>query len=213
MFSTHLGSRRLSVAHIFSDLCESSVTVRFVPLTDIGKVFASLHSQLPSRAPCARFCTAAVRQSIKLRRRPHEQGLDDVRRRIQATQKSSVTKAVSPCHPFNSVFDEAGLSVGEQHYQYYDQRVTNVVATVPTELGRLLPRRRSLRHVPGTPGADDNASAVAVTLELARHFQQEQLKAPLLFAAFTLAGQILAWARRTVEAPLLSYHLAEVCFT
>jgi hypothetical protein len=40
--------------------------------------------------------------------------------------------------------------------------------------------------VPGTPGADDNASAVAVLLELARRVQQRRLKAPVLFAAFTL---------------------------
>ncbi|MGC1347697.1 MAG: M28 family peptidase [Methyloceanibacter sp.] len=40
--------------------------------------------------------------------------------------------------------------------------------------------------VPSTPGADDNASAVAVLLELARRVQQRRLKAPVLFAAFTL---------------------------
>jgi Peptidase family M28 len=40
--------------------------------------------------------------------------------------------------------------------------------------------------VPGTPGADDNASAVAVMLELARRLSRERLKAPVLFAAFTL---------------------------
>ena len=40
--------------------------------------------------------------------------------------------------------------------------------------------------VPSTPGADDNASAVAVMLELARRLRQARLKAPVLFAAFTL---------------------------
>jgi Zn-dependent M28 family amino/carboxypeptidase len=40
--------------------------------------------------------------------------------------------------------------------------------------------------VPDTPGADDNASAVAVMLELARRLRQERLKAPVMFAAFTL---------------------------
>lgn len=39
---------------------------------------------------------------------------------------------------------------------------------------------------PTTPGADDNASAVAVLLELARRASQAQLKAPVLFVAFTL---------------------------
>ena len=40
--------------------------------------------------------------------------------------------------------------------------------------------------VPSTPGADDNASAVAVLLELAGSLRQVRLKAPVLFAAFTL---------------------------
>ena len=40
--------------------------------------------------------------------------------------------------------------------------------------------------VSGTPGADDNASAVAVMLELAGRLRQARLKAPVLFAAFTL---------------------------
>jgi len=31
----------------------------------------------------------------------------------------------------HSVFEDAGLSVREQDYQYYDQRMTNVLATVP----------------------------------------------------------------------------------
>jgi len=40
--------------------------------------------------------------------------------------------------------------------------------------------------VPGTRGADDNASAVAVMLELAQRLSYKRLKAPVLFAAFTL---------------------------
>src|SRR4029079_13798378 len=40
--------------------------------------------------------------------------------------------------------------------------------------------------VPNTPGTDDNASAVAVLLELARRLGHARLKAPVLFAAFTL---------------------------
>jgi Zn-dependent M28 family amino/carboxypeptidase len=40
--------------------------------------------------------------------------------------------------------------------------------------------------VPGTPGADDNASGVAVLLELAGRLLQARLKAPVLFTAFTL---------------------------
>jgi hypothetical protein len=87
-----------------------------------------------------------------------------------------------------SVFERAGLSLSEQHYQYFDQRVTNVLGKAPKTAGA------SAYYVVGahydtvtdTPGADDNASAVAVMLELARRVQQVGLTAPVTFAAFTL---------------------------
>jgi len=87
-----------------------------------------------------------------------------------------------------SVFEEAGLRVREQDYQYYDKRVTNVLATHPTATGSSAYYVVGAHYdtVPGTPGADDNASAVAVMLELARRLSHERLKAPVLFAAFTL---------------------------
>jgi len=40
--------------------------------------------------------------------------------------------------------------------------------------------------VPGTPGADDNASGVAVLLELARHFAAQPLPRPFWFVAFDM---------------------------
>ena len=97
----------------------------------------------------------------------------------------SLVRAANYIH---SVFEEAGLVVREQNYDYYDQRVTNLLATVPATAGA------SAYYVVGahcdtvasTPGADDNASAVAVLLELAGRLLQASLKAPVLFAAFTL---------------------------
>ena len=99
--------------------------------------------------------------------------------------RDTLVRAANYIH---SVFEETGLSVREQDYQYYDQRVTNVLATVPAT------SRASAYYVvgahydtvPSTPGADDNASAVAVMLELAGRLRQATLKAPVLFAAFTL---------------------------
>jgi Zn-dependent M28 family amino/carboxypeptidase len=44
-----------------------------------------------------------------------------------------------------------------------------------------------------TPGADDNASAVAVMLELARRVTGAKLKSPLLFVAFTLEEPPAFW--------------------
>jgi hypothetical protein len=87
-----------------------------------------------------------------------------------------------------SVFEEEGLSVREQSYQYLGQRVANVLATVP-ETGDGSAYYVVGAHydtVPDTPGADDNASAVAVLLELAARIRRAKDIAPVLFAAFTL---------------------------
>ena len=88
----------------------------------------------------------------------------------------------------HSVFEDAGLTVSEQDYDYYDQRVTNLLGTVSATAGASAYYVVGAHYdtVPSTPGADDNASAVAVLLELARSLRQARLKAPVLFAAFTL---------------------------
>lgn len=86
------------------------------------------------------------------------------------------------------MFEKAGLSVREQEYQYAGQRVTNVLATAPRAAAASAYYLVGAHYdtVPDTPGADDNASAVAVMLELAQRLSHERLKAPVLFAAFTL---------------------------
>ena len=63
-----------------------------------------------------------------------------------------------------SVFEAAGLLVTEQDNQYHGQRVTNLLATTPkaAEASAYYLVGAHYDTVPGTPGADDNASAVAV---------------------------------------------------
>jgi hypothetical protein len=97
---------------------------------------------------------------------------------------NSLVRAANYIH---SVFENAGLSVREQAYQYHAQWVTNVLATHPTSTGTSAFYVVCAHYdtVPDTPGADDNASAIAVMLELARRIRQDQLNAPVLFAAFT----------------------------
>lgn len=97
----------------------------------------------------------------------------------------SLVRAANYIH---SVFEEAGLTVREQNYQYYDQRVSNVLATAPKVAGASAYYLVGAHYdtVPDTPGADDNASAVGVMLELVKRVQQVRLTAPVLFAAFTL---------------------------
>jgi Zn-dependent M28 family amino/carboxypeptidase len=98
------------------------------------------------------------------------------------------TSLVRAANYIHSVFEDAGLSVREQNYQYHDQHVTNVLATIPgnTDAAAYYVVGAHYDTVPGTPGADDNASAVAVMLELALRIRHHTLKTPLLFAAFTL---------------------------
>jgi Zn-dependent M28 family amino/carboxypeptidase len=88
----------------------------------------------------------------------------------------------------HSVFEGAGLTVREQAYQYHAQWVTNVVAKhrKAAKASAYYVVGAHYDTVPGTPGADDNASAVAVMLELARRVSSKRLKAPVLFVAFTL---------------------------
>ncbi len=86
------------------------------------------------------------------------------------------------------VFESSGLEVSEQVYHYRGQRVANLVAT-PPDIDRTSAYYIIGAHydtVPLTPGADDNASAVAVMLELARRLSVTQLPAPVRLVAFTL---------------------------
>jgi Peptidase family M28 len=78
--------------------------------------------------------------------------------------------------------------VREQSYQYFGQRMANVLATGPetSDASGYYVVGAHYDTVAETPGADDNASAVAVLLELIARIRRAELKTPVLFAAFTL---------------------------
>jgi len=85
-------------------------------------------------------------------------------------------------------FVKAGLEVKEDCFQWEGRSYKNIVAE---KKGRIYPERVLIlgAHydtVPGSPGADDNASAVAVLLETARHIQSISLEMTVRFIAFTL---------------------------
>jgi len=85
-------------------------------------------------------------------------------------------------------FEASGLSVEDRPYRYRDIEVANLIAT-PPGIDAHAPYYLVGAHydtVSGTPGADDNASAVAVMLELARRVSERQPPLPVRFAAFTL---------------------------
>ncbi len=86
-----------------------------------------------------------------------------------------------------SVFNSFGYDVWRQTYSCYGQSVSNLIAE---KIGTSNKGNKAViigAHydtVPGSPGADDNASAVAGLLELARLSQKTSDKKNLVFSAF-----------------------------
>ncbi len=82
--------------------------------------------------------------------------------------------------------EEAGLGLERQRYQFHGLEVRNLIAAPEKApaCGDHLLVAAHYDSVPQSPGADDNASAVAVLLELARRFAATS--APIRFCAFTL---------------------------
>jgi Zn-dependent M28 family amino/carboxypeptidase len=66
--------------------------------------------------------------------------------------------------------------------------ILNLPSAAPSEKGDLPPILIGAHYdaVPGSPGADDNATGVAVLLELARMFATEPIKYPLQLVAFDM---------------------------
>lgn len=87
-----------------------------------------------------------------------------------------------------SAFEDAGLHVSEQPYDFLGRPVANLIAVPPAMVtaSTFYVVGAHYDTVPGTPGADDNASAVAVLLELARRLPEISLPAPVRLVAFTM---------------------------
>ncbi len=79
-----------------------------------------------------------------------------------------------------------GLAVERQPYDHGGVEVANLVARVGPSYGLPWVVAAHYDTVPGSPGADDNASAVAVLLELARALVHRPPATPVWLAAFTL---------------------------
>ena len=85
-------------------------------------------------------------------------------------------------------FAESGYQIGHDLYEYGGREYRNVVATVPGVASDepVLVVGAHYDTALGSPGADDNASGVAVLLELARGLGAEPAAASIRWVAFTL---------------------------
>ncbi len=83
-----------------------------------------------------------------------------------------------------SKFQASGYAVQRQTYTCYGKQVSNLIAEKAGTDEGIVVVGAHYDTVPGTPGADDNASAVAGMLELARLHQASVNKKHLIFVAF-----------------------------
>ncbi|BFU89056.1 MAG: peptidase M28 [Nitrospira sp.] len=88
-------------------------------------------------------------------------------------------------------FSEAGLIVTKQHFQALGGTYHNVIGTArpavqPSQSAPPLILAAHFDTVQGSPGADDNASALAVLLHIARQVRAMPLARPIRFIAFNL---------------------------
>jgi Zn-dependent M28 family amino/carboxypeptidase len=84
-----------------------------------------------------------------------------------------------------SEFQRAGARVDEQQYTVAGRTFRNVIAQYGPESGELVIVGAHYDTAGGLPGADDNASGVAVLLELAHALNGASLKRPVHLVAFT----------------------------
>ena len=84
-------------------------------------------------------------------------------------------------------FASFGLDVESDAFSYAGENFHNIIARLcPAGTGPLIIIGAHFDSVVGTPGADDNASGVAVLLEAARILSQMTLPTQVLFCAFNL---------------------------
>jgi Peptidase family M28 len=87
-------------------------------------------------------------------------------------------------HYIKSVFENYGYHMERQMYSCYGKTVSNLIAEKKGKDEDIVIIGAHYDTVPGTPGADDNASGVAGLLELARLHKESSNKKTLVFVAF-----------------------------
>ncbi len=100
------------------------------------------------------------------------------------TNEQSIKKTESY---ITNYFKNIGLQVQLQQYKYSNYNIANIIAGSQENLlsSKYYVIGAHYDSVPETYGADDNASGIAVLLELARYTMQEKISLPVRFVAFT----------------------------
>lgn len=85
-------------------------------------------------------------------------------------------------------FETMGLEVTREKVEYEGTQSYNILGHKHGDMDAngLFVLAAHYDSVPDSPGADDNASAVAALLEIAHNLSQTSMKNPLIFSAFTL---------------------------
>jgi len=83
-------------------------------------------------------------------------------------------------------FESFNLSVNQEAVDFQNSRSFNIIGKPTDTQSTPFVLAAHYDTKPGTPGADDNASAVAALLEIARCLADHTFHNPLIFTAFTL---------------------------
>ncbi len=98
-------------------------------------------------------------------------------------------------------FIRLGLEVSTHRFEAWEQTYDNVIGTKPAQNSAAAAPLILAAHydtVSGSPGADDNASALTVLIEVARRLKQTALTRPVQFVAFCLEEEDLLGSRAYV---------------
>jgi Zn-dependent M28 family amino/carboxypeptidase len=119
--------------------------------------------------------------------------MENLKRHVQSLQFDR-----NPCDHFHELekaaqyiqneFSKVGLRVWEESFQWEGKSYNNIVAEKKGfgSPDKIFILGAHYDTVPGSPGADDNASATAVLLEVARNIQKVNLDSTIRLIAFSL---------------------------
>jgi Zn-dependent M28 family amino/carboxypeptidase len=137
--------------------------------------------------------------AVEFRLRDHLQALVGERHPLSSPLRLYQTE-----HYLRDKFSDAGLTVATHEFEALGGSYRNVIGTAHPESVEnqpVLPPLIVAAHydtVPGSPGADDNASALAVLLDVAQRIKQTSLSRPVHFIAFCLEEEDLVGSRAYV---------------